>query len=42
MEEDGGKNIEKSREKKKVKKNCLESAGDGLGALVAVQIAQKK
>ena len=42
MEEDGRKKkFEKSREKKSQKKVCLESAGDGLGTLVGVQIAQK-
>ena len=42
MEEDGRKKkFEKSREKKDQKKDCLESAGDGLGTLIGVQIAQK-
>ena len=42
MEEDGRKKkVQKSLQKCQ-KKNCLESAGDGLGTLVGVQIAQKK
>ena len=35
------KKFEKSRKKGR-KKKCLESAGDGLGTLVGVQIAPKK
>ena len=43
MEEDGGRWKKKKVRKsiKYVKKNCLESAGDGLGTLVGVQIAPK-
>ena len=42
MEEDGRKKkVRKKSRKKGQKKICLESAGDGLGTLVGVQIAQK-
>ena len=41
MEEDRKKKFKKV-EKKGRKKKCLESAGDGLGTLVGVQIAPKK
>ena len=45
MEEDG-RRWTKKKSSKKIKKNvdcfCLESAGDGLGTLVGVQIAPKK
>ena len=47
--EEGGRRWKKMEEKKSSKKvekmskkNCLESAGDGLGTLVGVQIAHKK
>ena len=42
MEEDGRKKKVRKKSKKKSKNICLESAGDGLGTLVGVQIAQKK
>ena len=38
---DEKKKSSKKVEKKGRKKKCLESAGDGLGTLVGVQIAQK-
>ena len=44
MEEDGGRWTEKKSSKKvekMSKKNCLESAWDGMGTLVGVQIAPK-
>ena len=42
MEEDGRKKVRNKSKKKRPTNFCLESAGDGLGTLIGVQIAPKK